>query len=97
MGRAGRAVRVADPMHNRIVLPADLELVPCDRERDGELIRSLTRASFYEAMQATWNEARHLEEPKFPERYQMVRRAGRSIGFFALRRSRITCTCRRSS
>src|SRR5205814_5065097 len=54
--------------------------------RDGELIRSLTRANFYEAMKATWSEARHLEEPKFPERYQMVRRAGVTIGFFAIRR-----------
>jgi ribosomal protein S18 acetylase RimI-like enzyme len=68
------------------VLPAGLELVTCDPARDGELIRSLTRANFYEAMKTTWIEARHLEEPKFPERYQMVRRAGETIGFFAIRR-----------
>ena len=37
-------------------------------------------------MKATWSEARHVEEPKFPERYQMVRRAGETIGFFAIRR-----------
>jgi ribosomal protein S18 acetylase RimI-like enzyme len=37
-------------------------------------------------MKTNWNEARHLEEPKFPERYQMVRRAGETIGFFAIRR-----------
>lgn len=62
------------------------ELVACDPVRDGELIRSLTRANFYEAMRETWNEARHLEEPKFPERYTMVQRAGETIGFFAIRR-----------
>jgi hypothetical protein len=45
------------------VLPAGLELVPCDPARDGELIRSLTCANFYEAMETTWNEARHLGTP----------------------------------
>jgi ribosomal protein S18 acetylase RimI-like enzyme len=67
------------------MVAADLELVPCDPARDGELIRTLTRASFYEAMKATWNEARHLEEPTHPERYRMVRRGGETIGFFAIR------------
>lgn len=63
-----------------------IELVACDPARDGELIRSLTRANFFEAMRDSWNEARHLEEPKFPERYTMVRRDGETIGFFAVRR-----------
>jgi ribosomal protein S18 acetylase RimI-like enzyme len=67
------------------VVPADLELVPCDPARDGELIRAFTRANFYEVMKACWNEARHLQEPLHPENYRMVRRAGDTIGFFAVR------------
>lgn len=59
--------------------------MPCDPARDGERIRSLTRENFYAAMQAEWNEARHQQEPLHPERYQMVRRAGETIGFFAIR------------
>jgi len=82
----GRGLTLFRPSDHRSLLPADVELVPCDPARDGELIRALTRASFYAAMKATWSEARHLEEPKFPERYQMVRRAGATIGFLAIRR-----------
>lgn len=63
----------------------DLELVPCQPERDGELIRTLTRASFYDAMKLTWNEERHQREPMYPERYHMVRRGSETIGFFAVR------------
>lgn len=64
----------------------DVELVPCDPARDGAFIRDLTRASFYEAMKATWREDRHQREPTNPERYTMLRRAGETIGFFAVRR-----------
>lgn len=66
----------------------DVEIAACDAARDGELIRSLTRDNFYEAMKATWNEARHQREPLHPERYRMLRRAGETIGFFALRHER---------
>jgi len=62
-----------------------LELRPCDPDRDGELIRSLTRANFYEAMQATWDEARHQREPLHPERYWIVKQGDDVVGFFALR------------
>jgi ribosomal protein S18 acetylase RimI-like enzyme len=67
------------------VLPDGIELASCDAVRDGDLIRDLTRANFYAAMAATWNEERHQREPMHPERYTMVRRAGETIGFFALR------------
>jgi ribosomal protein S18 acetylase RimI-like enzyme len=63
----------------------DVELGPCDVARDGELIRTLTRDNFYEAMKATWDEARLQQEPMHAERYRMLRRAGETIGFFALR------------
>lgn len=67
------------------VLLDEVELWPCDRERDGELIRALTRANFYDAMKATWNEARHQQEPLHPERYQIVKRHDDAIGFLAIR------------
>lgn len=67
-------------------MTADVELVPCDAARDGALIRDLTRASFYEAMKHVWREERHQREPMHPERYTMLRRAGETIGFFAVRR-----------
>src|ERR1700710_562311 len=63
----------------------ELELWPCDPARDGQLIRALTRENFYVAMQATWDEARHQQEPLHPARYRIVKRAGETIGFFALR------------
>lgn len=63
----------------------DIEIAACDAARDGELIRSLTRANFYEAMKASWDEARHQREPSQPGRYRMLRRDGEIIGFFALR------------
>lgn len=67
------------------ILLDEVELWPCDRERDGELIRSLTRTNFYDAMKATWNEARHQQEPLHPERYQIVKRHDDAIGFLAIR------------
>jgi ribosomal protein S18 acetylase RimI-like enzyme len=63
----------------------DIEIGPCDAARDGELIRTLTRHNFYEAMQAVWDEARHQREPVHPERYRMLWRDGETIGFFAIR------------
>ena len=63
----------------------DIEIAACDAARDGELIRSLTRANFHDAMRATWDEARHQREPSQPERYRMLRRDGETLGFFALR------------
>lgn len=66
----------------------DVEIVACDVARDGELIRALTRDNFYEAMKATWDEARHQREPLQPGSYRMLRRGGETIGFFALRHER---------
>ncbi|NVB77995.1 MAG: GNAT family N-acetyltransferase [Kofleriaceae bacterium] len=65
---------------------ADVELVPCDAARDGAFIRDLTRANFFESMKHVWREERHQREPMNPERYTMLRRAGETIGFFAVRR-----------
>lgn len=66
----------------------DVEIAACEVARDGELIRTLTRDNFYEAMKATWDETRHQREPLRPERYRMLRRAGETIGCFALRHER---------
>ena len=33
----------------------DVEIAACNAARDGELIRTLTRDNFYEAMKATWD------------------------------------------
>lgn len=63
----------------------ELELVPCDGERDGALIRALTRENFRALLGDRWDEARHLQQPDHPEQYRMVRRAGETIGFFATR------------
>lgn len=70
------------------VMLIDVEIAACDVARDGELIRTLTRDNFYEAMKASWDEARHQREPLQPERYRMLRRAGETLGFFALRHER---------
>jgi ribosomal protein S18 acetylase RimI-like enzyme len=69
-------------------IAADVEILACDPARDGALIRDLTRANFYEAMRAIWDEARHQREPVHPERYRMLRRGGEMIGFFAVRYER---------
>jgi ribosomal protein S18 acetylase RimI-like enzyme len=60
---------------------------PCDKERDGQFIRELTRESFYSYFTSTigWNEERHREEPKFPERYLMLFNEIDCIGFLSLR------------
>ena len=62
-----------------------LEIVACDPARDDEFIRTQTRANFYAAMAATWDEARHQREPLHPDRYRMLRWNGETVGFFAVR------------
>jgi ribosomal protein S18 acetylase RimI-like enzyme len=59
---------------------------PCDKERDGRFIRELTRENFYSYFTRTigWNEERHREEPKFPERYLMLFNESDCIGFLSL-------------
>ncbi|VEP15865.1 GCN5-related N-acetyltransferase [Hyella patelloides LEGE 07179] len=64
-----------------------ISIEPCDRQGDGQFIRELTRANFYDSLIKTigWNENRHQEEPKFPERYLMLFCDRNCIGFFSLR------------
>lgn len=66
---------------------ASLELIPCAPETHGEFIRSLTRENFYEVISRTlgWDQTLHEQEPRFPERYTMVHREGKTIGFFCIR------------
>ena len=60
---------------------------PCEKKRDGRFIRELTRDNFYDSLTRTigWNENRHREEPKFPERYLMLFSENERIGFLSLR------------
>lgn len=64
-----------------------IEIKPCDRYRDAEFIRELTRENCYDYLLQTigWNEERQNQEPKFPERYQMVFDHNDPIGFLSLR------------
>jgi ribosomal protein S18 acetylase RimI-like enzyme len=64
-----------------------ISMRPCNRERDGQFIRELTRANFYDYFTKTigWNEERHQEEPKFLERYLMLFIEDHPIGFLSLR------------
>ena len=59
----------------------------CNKERDGRFIRELTRENFYDSLTRTigWDEKRHREEPKFPERYLMLFCDNNCIGFLSLR------------
>lgn len=59
----------------------------CDEERDGRFIRALTRENFYDYFIRTigWDEDRHKEEPRFPERYLMLFCESVCIGFLSLR------------
>ncbi|MBW4534187.1 MAG: hypothetical protein KME09_09650 [Pleurocapsa minor HA4230-MV1] len=59
----------------------------CDKERDGQFIQELTKENFYDYLNKTigWNENRHREEPKFPERYLMLFHENDPIGFMSLR------------
>ncbi len=45
-----------------------IALEPCNKERDGQFIRKLTKENCYDYLNNTigWNEDRHLQEPKFP-------------------------------
>lgn len=64
-----------------------IKIKPCDRERDGQFIRELTKENFYDYLRKTigWNENRHREEPKFPERYLILFHQNDCIGFLSLR------------
>ena len=64
-----------------------LVLLPCDPATHGPFIRELTRANFAALMRRTvgWDEARHRQAPRHPERYRMVCEDGEPIGFFAVR------------
>lgn len=64
-----------------------LELLPCEPDAHGAFIRVLTRENFYNTVSRTvgWDEERHQQEPRFPERYRMVQRNGEMIGFFCIR------------
>lgn len=50
-----------------------ISLKSCDQKSDGQFIRQLTKENFYDCLSKIigWNEKRHQEEPKFPERYLM--------------------------
>jgi hypothetical protein len=67
--------------------PIPLALLPCDPATHGPFIRDLTRANFAALMRRTvgWDEARHRQEPRHPERYRMVYENGEAVGFFAVR------------
>lgn len=60
---------------------------PCNRERDGQFIRDLTKENCFNYLNNTigWNEDRHRQEPKFPERYSMLFDDNTCIGFFSVR------------
>ncbi|MDJ0633218.1 MAG: GNAT family N-acetyltransferase [Xenococcaceae cyanobacterium MO_188.B29] len=64
-----------------------ISIKSCDRERDGQFIRELTRENFYNSLSKTigWNEDRYQEEPKFPERYLMLFSGKDLVGFLSLR------------
>ncbi|MGK7938496.1 MAG: GNAT family N-acetyltransferase [Xenococcaceae cyanobacterium] len=64
-----------------------ISIKSCDRERDGQFIRELTRENFYNSLSKTigWNEDRYQEEPKFPERYLMLFSDNDRVGFLSLR------------
>jgi len=66
---------------------SSIELCPCDVDRDGRFIRTLTAANFFKLLRTTygWNEDHHRQEPAQPEQYTMIRRGGDNIGFITLR------------
>lgn len=59
----------------------------CNQKSDGAFIRQLTKENFYDYLSQTigWNENRHCQEPKFPERYLMLFKENERIGFLSLR------------
>lgn len=64
-----------------------ISIETCNRERDGHIIRELTRENFYDSLIKTigWNENTHRKEPRFPERYLMLFCHNHCIGFLSLR------------
>lgn len=64
-----------------------ISIEPCNKERDGQFIRESTRENFYDYLNKIigWNENRHQEEPRFPERYLMLFHENNPIGFLSLR------------
>ena len=59
----------------------------CNKERDRQFIQKLTKENCYDYLTNTigWDEERHLQEPKFPERYLMLFDRDNCIGFLSLR------------
>ena len=59
----------------------------CNKDRDGQFIRELTKKNCYDYLNNTigWNENRHRLEPKFPERYLMLFDRNDCIGFLSFR------------
>ena len=64
-----------------------ISVEPCNKERDGKFIRELTKENCFNYLNNTigWDEARHLQEPRFPERYMMLFHQNNCIGFLSLR------------
>lgn len=63
-------------------------IIPCNLELHGSFIRALTKENFYDIINRTigWDEELHQQEPRFPERYRMVRKNhDHLIGFFCIR------------
>lgn len=64
-----------------------ITIKPCDRERDGQFIRNLTKKNCFDYLRNTigWNEESHNREPKFSERYLMLFDGDFCIGFLSIR------------
>jgi ribosomal protein S18 acetylase RimI-like enzyme len=64
-----------------------ISIKSCDKKSDGQFIRELTKEDFYDCLSKTigWNEKRHQEEPKFPERYLILFNENDRVGFLSLR------------
>ena len=64
-----------------------ISIKPCDKKRDGQFIRELTKENCYYYLCNTigWDESRHLQEPKFPDRYLMLFDRNNCIGFLSFR------------
>ena len=64
-----------------------ISVKPCSKDRDEKFIRELTKENCYDYLNNTigWDEARYLQEPRFPERYMMLFHQNNCIGFLSLR------------
>lgn len=62
-------------------------LKPCNPDRHGRFIRTLSRENFAAlyAADGLWDESRNDQEPRHPERYAMVQVGGELVGFIAQR------------